>query len=100
MSTRPFIVAIDGPAGAGKSTVSKILARRMTFSLVDTGAIYRCVALRASQKGIPLDDDARLQTLLGDLHIAAVEDASDHRSRDRLRRTDGPEMIDVLKSAK
>ena len=36
---RPFIVAIDGPAGAGKSTVSKILARRLGFALVDTGAI-------------------------------------------------------------
>ena len=48
---RPFIVAIDGPAGAGKSSVSKLLARRLNFSLVDTGAIYRCVALRAIREG-------------------------------------------------
>ena len=47
MKQRPVIVAIDGPAGAGKSTVSKLLARRLGFSLVDTGAIYRCVALAA-----------------------------------------------------
>ncbi len=69
MSTRPFIVAIDGPAGAGKSTVSKILARRLGFALVDTGAIYRCVALQARREGIPYDDDARLGELLGRVHI-------------------------------
>jgi cytidylate kinase len=66
---RPFIVAIDGPAGAGKSTVSKLLARRLGFALVDTGAIYRCVALMARREGIPSDDDARLGELLGRIHI-------------------------------
>ncbi|MBK7858569.1 MAG: (d)CMP kinase [Archangiaceae bacterium] len=67
---RPLIVAIDGPAGAGKSTVSKILARRLGFSLVDTGAIYRCVALAARERGLALDDDAALEKLLGTLHIS------------------------------
>ncbi len=66
---RPFIVAIDGPAGAGKSTVSKLLARRLGFALVDTGAIYRCVALMARREGIAPDDDARLGELLGRIHI-------------------------------
>lgn len=66
---RPFIVAIDGPAGAGKSTVSKILARRLGFALVDTGAIYRCVALMARREGIASDDDVRLGELLGRIHI-------------------------------
>jgi CMP/dCMP kinase len=66
---RPFIVAIDGPAGAGKSTVSKLLARRLGFALVDTGAIYRCVALMARREGIAADDDARLGELLGRIHI-------------------------------
>lgn len=69
MSARCFIVAIDGPAGAGKSTVSKLLARRLGFSLVDTGAIYRCVALMATQERIPYDDDARLGALLERVHI-------------------------------
>lgn len=67
---RPLIVAIDGPAGAGKSTVSKILARRLGFSLVDTGAIYRCVALAAREQGLALDDDAALEKLLADLHVS------------------------------
>jgi cytidylate kinase len=70
VSERPFIVAIDGPAGAGKSTVSRLLARRLGFALVDTGAIYRCVALQATREGIALDDDARLASLLADIHVA------------------------------
>jgi cytidylate kinase len=69
VSTRPFIVAIDGPAGAGKSSVSKLLARRMGFALVDTGAIYRCVALMATREGIPFDDDTRLGELMGRVRI-------------------------------
>ncbi len=67
---RPFIVAIDGPAGAGKSTVSKLLARRLGFTLVDTGAIYRCVALAASRAGIALDDDAHLGPLVDRLELS------------------------------
>jgi CMP/dCMP kinase len=60
----PPIVAIDGPAGAGKSTVARHLARRLGFSMVDTGAIYRAVALAASRAGIAWDDDAALGALL------------------------------------
>jgi cytidylate kinase len=70
MSPRPFIVAIDGPAGAGKSTVSKVLARRLGFALVDTGAIYRCVALKARREAIAFDDDAKLGELLGRVHVS------------------------------
>ncbi|QRN93292.1 (d)CMP kinase [Archangium violaceum] len=70
MSARPFIVAIDGPAGAGKSTVSKVLARRLGFALVDTGAIYRCVALKARREGLAFDDDAKLGELLGRVHVS------------------------------
>jgi CMP/dCMP kinase len=69
MTGRPFIVAIDGPAGAGKSTVSKVLARRLGFALVDTGAIYRCVALKARREGIAFDDDGMLRELLGRVHV-------------------------------
>ncbi len=61
---RPFIVAIDGPAGAGKSTGARRLAEKLGFALVDTGAIYRTVALAASRAGIAYDDDARLGELL------------------------------------
>jgi len=66
----PFIVAIDGPAGAGKSTVSKLLARRLGLSFVDTGALYRTVALSARRQGIATDDDAGLADLLPRIRIS------------------------------
>ena len=66
---RPFIVAIDGPAGAGKSTAARRLAARLGFAMVDTGAIYRAVALAATRGGIAFDDDARLAELLPTLRI-------------------------------
>lgn len=67
---RPFIVAIDGPAGAGKSTVSKILALRLHFTLVDTGAIYRCVALKARRANVTLTDEAALQKIVDGLSVS------------------------------
>jgi cytidylate kinase len=79
MGARPFIVAIDGPAGAGKSTVSKLLARRLEFSLVDTGAIYRSVALQAKREGIAYGDDARLAELLGRVHVAFHVEGEENR---------------------
>jgi cytidylate kinase len=69
VSRRPFIVAIDGPAGAGKSTAARVTAARLGFAMVDTGAIYRTVALAATRRGIALDDDARLAELLPELEI-------------------------------
>ncbi len=66
---RPFIVAIDGPAGAGKSSVSRLVAARLGFAMVDTGAIYRTVALAARRAGIGYQDDAALATLLPGLRI-------------------------------
>lgn len=60
--SRP-VVAIDGPAGAGKSTCAGRLATRLGFVLVDTGALYRGVALAATEAGIPFTDGARLGEL-------------------------------------
>lgn len=78
MGERPFIVAIDGPAGAGKSSVSKVLARRLSFSLVDTGAIYRCVALQAARDGIAYDDDDALGALLGRIEVSFRVDGEEN----------------------
>ena len=52
----PVIVALDGPAGAGKSTVARLVAARAGLAFVDTGAIYRCVALVALRSGVSVDD--------------------------------------------
>jgi cytidylate kinase len=54
------IVAIDGPAGAGKSTVARLLAKRLGYVYIDTGAMYRAVALAASRAGIATDDGEAL----------------------------------------
>ncbi|RMG15479.1 MAG: (d)CMP kinase [Deltaproteobacteria bacterium] len=66
---RPKIVAIDGPAGAGKSTVARALAERLGYTLVDTGAIYRCIALKAKRAKVPYDDEAQLLPLVRDARI-------------------------------
>ena len=50
------IIAIDGPAGAGKSTVSKICAARLGYTYIDTGAMYRTVALKVLQSGAPVEE--------------------------------------------
>jgi len=76
---RPLIVAIDGPSGAGKSTVSKLLARRLGLSFVDTGALYRTVALSARRQGIATDDDEALGPLLGRIRIAFKATGEDNR---------------------
>jgi cytidylate kinase len=57
------LVAIDGPAGAGKSTVARRLADRLGFVLVDTGALYRCVALAASRAGLAFGDEPAVGAL-------------------------------------
>jgi len=63
------IVAIDGPAGAGKSTVARRLAARLGFTLVDTGALYRAVALAATERGVAWDDDEALARLCAAIEV-------------------------------
>jgi cytidylate kinase len=76
---RPLIVAIDGPAGAGKSTVSKLLARRLGLSFVDTGALYRTVALSVRRQGIATADDPALAAILGRIRISFKAIGEDNR---------------------
>ena len=67
--SRRVVVTIDGPAGAGKSTVAKRLAARLGYGLLDTGAIYRSVALGALQTGVDLLDGRSLGDLARNLQI-------------------------------
>lgn len=64
-----MVIAIDGPAGAGKSTVAKGVARALGFTYLDSGAMYRAVALAALDRGIDPDDGVRLGELAWDLDI-------------------------------
>jgi cytidylate kinase len=64
-----MVIAIDGPAGAGKSTVARGVAKALGFTYLDSGAMYRCVALAALDRGVDLEDGARLGELAWGLDI-------------------------------
>jgi CMP/dCMP kinase len=64
-----FVIAIDGPAGSGKSTIARLVARRLGYRYVDTGAMYRAVAWKALKDGIPLDAAGRLARAAGALRL-------------------------------
>jgi CMP/dCMP kinase len=67
--TERLTIAIDGPAGSGKSTVARRVAAMFGYLYMDSGAMYRAVALKALQRGIPLENDAQLETLARETHI-------------------------------
>lgn len=69
-----MIVTIDGPSGAGKSTVSRRLARGLGFAFLDTGALYRGVALAAQEAGLDVDDQGRVAAWLEGLELTARPD--------------------------
>ena len=62
-----MIITIDGPAGVGKSTIAKLLAKALNFDFLNTGAMYRCAALAALQAGISIEDHDRLVEHVKDL---------------------------------
>ena len=64
-----MIVAIDGPAGSGKSTIARELSRRLGFEKLDTGAMYRAVALTALRRGVDLDDEVGVDDLAARISI-------------------------------
>lgn len=81
MTARRLQVAIDGPAGVGKTTSARSLARRLGYLYLDTGAMYRALALKALRRGISPDDDAG---------ASALADASEVGLE-----PDGPELVRV-----
>ena len=62
--TRDIVITIDGPAGAGKSVVAAALARRLGFTLIDTGALYRGLAWAVREAGVPIEDGPALRRVL------------------------------------
>lgn len=83
------VVAIDGPAGAGKSTVAKRVAERLGFTYVDTGAMYRALALTALEKKADLDDGTALAQIASAVEISA--DGSEVR-------VDGRDVSDLIRT--
>ncbi len=64
-----MIITIDGPAGAGKSSAAKELARRLGFEFLDTGAMYRAVTLAALRAGVSLSDQAAMEKVMTDFRL-------------------------------
>ena len=69
MSALIPVVTIDGPSGSGKGTISKLLAQRMGWHLLDSGALYRVLGLAAEHHGVSLDDEDALEVLAGHLDV-------------------------------
>lgn len=68
-----FIVTIDGPAGSGKSTIAKIIAKKYKFTYLDTGAMYRMIALYALENNIDLEDKIAIKNMLDNTKLDIVE---------------------------
>jgi cytidylate kinase len=108
---RAMIVAIDGPAGAGKSTVARELARRLGFLYLDTGAMYRALTWLARREGLPVEDGPALASLArehpvslgrgGGVEIAGIDVSAEIRDAeiDRLVPTVArhPEVREVMR---
>ena len=82
-------VAIDGPAGAGKSSVARAVAKELGFRYLDTGAMYRAVALAALEAGVDVDDEVALGELVGKISI---------EMEDEIVRVDGRDVTSLLRA--
>lgn len=83
--TVPRIIAIDGPAASGKSTIAEILAQHLDYLFFDTGVMYRAVTLAALQQQIPIDDEAAVSSLSEHIQIDIAQPSrSDGRKYDVL----------------
>jgi CMP/dCMP kinase len=87
----PRVLAIDGPAGAGKSSTARALAERLHFAYVDTGAMYRALALKALHQGVDLTDEAGLVGLLDHMEL--------HYDEEGRLFLDGADVTEAIRSA-
>ncbi|MFL2640945.1 MAG: (d)CMP kinase [Thermodesulfobacteriota bacterium] len=74
-----MIITIDGPAGVGKGTIAKIISKSLGFKYLDSGAMYRALALFADLNGVSDNDSDRLKKILIDLHIQFIDDKEGER---------------------
>ena len=69
-----FVVAIDGPAGSGKGTITKIIGERLNLVNIDTGATFRCVTLAMLNNNINLEEKDKIIDLLNNINIELIEE--------------------------
>ncbi len=91
--TRTYNIAIDGPAGAGKSTIARAIAARLGFVYVDTGAMYRAMGLYFDRRGIPMDDEEKIRGACPEIEISI-------RYRDGIQRVllNGEDVSDQIRT--
>jgi cytidylate kinase len=94
-------IAIDGPAGSGKSSVARRVAGVLGYLYLDSGAMYRALALKALERRVRLDDEAQLERLAGETHVelkppTAAQEKAGAKNRVFL---DGAEVTDAIRTA-
>lgn len=92
-SKKRLTIAIDGPSGAGKSTVGRFLAKRLGYTYIDTGAMYRAVALKAKENSTMLDDELTLQQWVSSLSITFIMEGEKTRVL-----CDGKDITEAIRS--
>jgi cytidylate kinase len=90
-----MVIAIDGPAGAGKSSVARGVAAELSFTYLDSGAMYRCVALAGIERGADLDDGEAMGELARGLRIGFEGDLVDLDGRDVSEEIREPEVTEA-----
>ncbi len=91
----PTIVAIDGPGGSGKSTVARAVARRLGYTYIDTGAMYRSVASWALRLGIDIEDMHKMEALAKESHVEFADGRVILNGEDVTREIREPEVSDA-----
>lgn len=89
------IIAIDGPAGSGKSTVAKLVAKRLSYAYIDTGAMYRAITLKAIREGVNLDD----ANALGELARRTALDIVNDKDGNLKVLLDGEDVTHLIRTA-
>ena len=94
-------IAIDGPAGSGKSSVARRVAGVLGYLYLDSGAMYRALALKAVRRRIPIDDDAGLEKLAAETHIELKSPTPEQEKAGAKNRVflDGAEVTDAIRTA-
>jgi len=95
LKKNPPVITIDGPSGVGKGTVSLLLAKALRWNLLESGALYRVLALAAQQHGVALDNEAALEVLAA--HLDVEFQAADVGERSKVM-LEGTEVSNVIRT--
>jgi cytidylate kinase len=98
---RKLTIAIDGPAGSGKSSVARLVAERLGYHYLDSGAMYRALALKALERKVPLDNERQLEKLAGETHIELKPPTPEQEKSGSKNRVflDGVEVTNAIRTA-